>query len=434
MNRRKFLKGVLGTGVAAGTGTLGSLLGISAAHANHAAGATAPTLVVIFQRGGCDGLNTVVPYGDLDYAALRPTIGIPSPTSGIANSAIAIEDTGRQAANLFGLNPNMSALKTIFDAGDLAVMPTVHYPNNSRSHFSGQDYIESASPNTISDGWLYRHLSSKSTLGGLEGLGFGSSLQKSLRGTKAIQSLTFLRDFGFTSAAGDIVARLKQNVLPLYEAAPPINAGPLVNNTGVVMFNNIDTLGSIDTAGYRPSNGAVYPGTSYGRRLRETAQIIKQGVGTEVLTVDVGGYDTHTNQGNGDPAGKHSRRLKEFADGIGALYTDLGAAMDNVVILTMTEFGRTARENGSAGTDHGNASSWFMVGKSINGGIHGKWPGLSSTALRNGRYLDFTVDYRDIYGEIMNKHLGQALTDIPNLIPTNPNGNAYTYNPVGLFA
>ncbi len=433
MNRRKFLKGVLGTGVAAGTGTLGSLLGITAAHANHAPSATAPTLVVIFQRGGCDGLNTVVPYGDTDYAALRPTIGIPGPASGLANSALAIEDTVRQPANFFGLNPNMSALETIFKAGDLAVLPTVHYPNNSRSHFSGQDYIESASPNTRSDGWLYRHLSSKSTLGGLEGLGFGSSLQKSLRGAKAIQSLTFLRDFGFTTAAGDIVARLKKIALPQYELSIPINAGPLVKNTGVVMFNNIDTLGAIDSTAI-PSNGAIYPSTTYGRRLREIAQVIKQGVGTEVLTVDVGGYDTHTNQGDGIPTGKHSRRLNEFADGIGALYTDLGAAMDNVIILTMTEFGRTARENGSAGTDHGNASSWFVVGKNINGGIHGKWPGLSSTALRNGRYLDFTVDYRDVYGEIMNKHLGQALTDIPNLIPTSPNGNAYTYKPVGLFA
>ncbi len=424
MNRRKFLKSVLGTGVAAGTGTLGSILGMSSANAAHVAGTTtAPTVVVIFQRGGCDGLNTVVPYGDAAYSALRPTIGIPAPSASNVNSAIAIEDTARQAPAFFGLNPNLSALKPIFDAGDLAVMPTAHYPNSSHSHFDGQDFIESAVPFTKSDGWLYRHLADKPSLGGLEGIGFGSSLAKSLRGAKVIQSLTYLSNFGLSSG---MIARLQQNVLPLYNAAATTNPRLLVNNTGQIMFNNVATLSAIDNS-VLPANGAVYPATGYGRRLRETALLIKNNIGTEVITVDIGGYDTHSNQGAGQVGGRQSRRLKEFADGIGALYTDLGAAMNNVVIVTMTEFGRTAKENGSGGTDHGDASSWFMIGKNIQGGIHGTWPSLANTQLTRGRYLKYTIDYRDVYAEILTKHLGHTTADLAGLLPS------HTYTPLGLF-
>jgi len=427
LNRRKFLKNVLGTGAAISTCTLGNMFGMSAAQASHFAGTTAPTLVVIFQRGGCDGLNTVVPYGDAEYYNLRSSISIAAPSASNANAALAINDVNRGHNNFFGLNPNMSSLLPIYNAGHLAVLPTVHYPNNTHSHFSGQDFIESGIPNSINNGWLYRHLASQSRLGGLQGLSFGSDLAKSLRGNVVVQSLTLLRDFGFPSAAGDIMTRLRQNVLPLYNTPATANPARLVNNTGKIMFNNIDTLSQIDTINYQPANGAAYPVTAYGQRLKETAQLIKNDVGVRVVTIDLNGFDTHSNQGGAEPTGSHSRRVKEFSDGIAALYTDLGVRMDSVIILTMTEFGRTAKVNASNGTDHGDAASWFMVGKNIKGGIHGRWPGLGQTQLRRGRYLQYTVDYRNVFGDILVKHLGHTTANIASLIPS------HTYSPVGLF-
>ena len=430
MNRRKFLKSLLGTGMAAGSGTLGSILGTTAAHAHHVAGAVnpTPTVVIIFQRGGCDGLNTVVPYGDPNYTTLRPTIGIAAPNGGNPLASLGINDAARGHTNFFGLNPNMSALLPIFNAGDLAVMPAVHYPNNTHSHFSGQDYIESGVPRTISNGWAYRHLESQSKLGSLQGLGFGRNLAKSLRGNTAVQSLNFLNDFGFPSAAGNILTRLKQNALPLYNEVQTVDPQMLVHNTGQIMFNNIDTIAGINAVNYTPANGATYPGGSFGRRLREIAQLIKNNVGLEVVTVDQGGYDTHSNQGGAAAGGRQSTRLREFSNGIAALYTDLGQQMDNVIILTATEFGRTAKENGSAGTDHGDAASWFMVGKGIQGGIHGAWPGLSSTQLARGRYLNRSLDYRDIYADILINHLGHTTAELPTLLP------GHTHTPVGVFA
>jgi len=440
MNRRKFLKNTLGAGAAVSSGVFGSMLaGMSSAQAGHIAGGAArPTLVVIFQRGGCDGLNTVVPYADNEYYNLRTTTAIaqpeanPDPNNPAVNASLAINDVARGHNNFFGLNPSMSALQDIYNAGDLAVLPAVQYPNSSHSHFSGQDFIEGGDPSAITDGWLYRHLDLQGALGGIEGLSFGNSLAKALRGQSVVQSLRYLRDFGFSSGAGDIITRLNNSVLPLYQqAAIPNVTSPseiLVNNTGQIMFGNLSALSNIDTVNYQPSNNAAYPNTGYGRRLRETAQLIKDpNINVEVVTVNLGGFDTHSNQGAG--GGNQSRRLGEFSEGIGALYKDLGARMNDVIILTVTEFGRTAKENGSGGTDHGDASSWFVIGKQIQGGIHGgAWPGLTSNDLIRGRYLNFNLDYRDVFGDILVNHLGHPLTDLPTLLPS------HTYSSVGLFA
>jgi len=184
---------------------------------------------------------------------------------------------------------------------------------------------------------------------------------------------------------------------------------------------------SIDTASYQPANGALYPSNSYGRQLREVAQLIKSGVGLEAATVNVGGWDTHSNQGGGEQDGRQAGSFRNFGDGVAALYTDLGTLMDNVVILTMTEFGRTSRENGSFGTDHGVASSWFAVGSGINGGVYnpGGWPGLAPGQLIQERFLDFNIDYRDVLGDLLLGHLGN--NNLATVLP------GHTYSPLGLM-
>ncbi|MCH9698674.1 MAG: DUF1501 domain-containing protein [Gammaproteobacteria bacterium] len=416
MKRRTLLKGLLGTGVAVGSCVFRNPL-ISTAQA-----ATIPTLIVVFQRGGCDGLNTVVPFGDSDYYNLRPTIAIPEPGNGPL-SAINLN-------GFFGLHPSLTALMPIYNAGQLAVFPAVQYPDASRSHFDGQQFIESGASQRDISGWLNRHLQIRGVNSNLQAVSFGSELAQALRGSVPVQSFSSIDSFTLGLAEQDETA-LINTVMPVYgqSPTPATDYRRLVHQYGNVLFNNLDTVANIDTSSYQPENGAMYPGGSYGRSLRETAQLIKMNVGLELVTINIGGWDTHSNQGNGDPGARQSRRLREFADGLSALRQDLGTAgMDNVIILSMTEFGRTCKENGSRGTDHGHASSWFMFGPNVNGGIHGTWPGLTEADMVRGRYLQHSVNYRDIMGDIMVNHFGHSSASLGSLLP------GHQYSSLGLIS
>ena len=428
MKRRNFIKGMLGTGLVTAGSCVFRVPLISSAQAT-AAGS--PTLVVIFQRGGCDGLNTVVPYGDNDYYNLRPTIAIPAPGGG-AFPALDLD-------GFFGLHPSMASLSSLFNQQKVAVLPTVHYPSPSRSHFDSQHFIESgisrenlgnADLNNL-DGWLNRHLQVSGNTAPLQAVGFGNNLAQSLRGGVPIQSFSSINSFNLGLQAAE-QQDLISDVLPLYEELPSPQSSyrELVQQFGKTLFSNLDAVSSINTAAYAPENGASYPSGGYGQSLREASQMIKDpGVDLQVVAINAGGYDTHSDQGAGEPAGRLSKHLEEFSDGIAALVTDLGNKMDDVVIVTMTEFGRTAKENGSHGTDHGNAASWFVIGNNIQGGVYlnGGWPGLAADNLMNGRYLASTVDYRDIYGDILLNHLGQSEADFATLLP------GHSYNSLGLF-
>ncbi len=416
MKRRAFLKGILGTGVAVGSCMFRNPL-ISSAHA-----ASIPTLVVVFQRGGCDGLNTVVPFGDSDYYALRPTIGIPQPGNG-PFSALNLN-------GFFGLHPALSDLMPIYNAGQLAVMPAVHYPDASHSHFDSEVFIENGARQKDIHGWLNRHLQLGGVRSNLQAVNFGNNLSQALRGSIPVQSFSSINAFNLGLATEDETA-LRNSVLPVYgqSASPATEYRKLVHQYGNVLFNNLDTISNIDTENYQPSNGAVYPSGSYGRSLREATQLIKMNVGLELVTIDIGGWDTHSNQGNGDPTARQAKRLREFSSGIAAMYRDLGAAgMNNVVIMTMTEFGRTCKENGSRGTDHGNAASWFMIGPNVNGGIHGDWPGLTEADMIRGRYLQYTVNYRDIMGDVLTNHFSHSPSSLNSLLP------GHSYTPQGLIS
>lgn len=401
MKRRDFLKFML-AGTAAGM------------YASPASAATPKRLIVIFQRGGCDGLNVTVPYGDDEYYNLRPTIAIPKP--GNTGGALALDD-------FFGLHPAMSALHDIYQAGNVAVFPAVHYTGASRSHFDSQQYIESAQVSRHADGWLNRHLATQWSISSMRGVSFGDSVAHSLAGSVPVSSFSKLSQFDLdleSSAENKLIDRLTA----VYNESPdePVYHESLIRQSGHTLFQDLQVTAGIDSSSYQSTGSVSYPNNTYGQQLANIAQIIKEGSGLELATVSHGGWDTHQNQGGSE--GTQADSLKSFSDGIAAFYQDMGSHMQDTVILTMTEFGRTAQENGSFGTDHGHASSWFALGGNIQQGIYGEWPGLLESQLENGRYLAQATDFRDIFSEILTQHLGN--TDA-SIIPN------YTATPIGFI-
>ncbi len=375
------------------------------------------TLVVIFQRGACDGLNTVVPFGDDEYYNLRPTIGISRP-SGNASSALNLD-------GFLGLHPRLAPLHTLYQQGVLAVMPAVHYDNPSRSHFESQNLIESGMPQRMMDGWLNRHMGALKRESLVRAVSMGDELVHALRGSESVMTFNNISDFGASSFDSATI----ENLLNIYSDRVFDNDNlELVHQQGQIMLNNLETLAAVSEEDYTPENGAVYPDSSFGRQLTQIAQLIKSEVGLELATVNIGGWDTHANQGGAE--GGQANRHADFASGIAALYNDVkNATNTDVVILTMTEFGRTARENGSRGTDHGNASSWFVVGNPVNGGMYGagaQWPGLREDQLYQGRYLAKTIDYTDVFSEVLSRHLGNNALD--SVFP------GHRYNPIGFLS
>jgi hypothetical protein len=247
-----------------------------------------------------------------------------------------------------------------------------------------------------------------------EAVAMASRLPQSMRGDLYVPVIQDLKDFTLNLTPSEVDALL--SILPrAYRRRNGLFSphARLLSDAGSAMVEKVRFIRSLDPGGYRPSNGAVYPDTTFGRRLAQLALLIKAGVGLEVATADIGGWDTHTNQGGGASDGRQYQAFRELGDGIGALYRDLGARRRDVVVVTCTEFGRTAAENASRGTDHGGASTWFVVGTNVRGGVHGDWPGLAPGQLEDERQLRFTVDYRDVLAEILGVHLGSdSLADV----------------------
>jgi uncharacterized protein (DUF1501 family) len=389
--------------------------------------ASGKTLVVIFQRGGNDGLNTVVPFGDPDYYALRGAIAVPPPNASDPTAALALNGFGAPS-NFFSLHPALAPFLPLWNTGMLAVLPAAHYPDASQSHFDGQENIESGASSATLDGWLNRHLVTLPRPAALRAAGFGDQLPHALRGPLVVSAFNDLASFTTGLPPNDDAALLA-DLDRVYSQSPDSARAyrALIVEHGRAVLNDLAVLSAIDPASYVPANGAVYPGTTYGSQLRQVAQLIKADLGLEVAALSIDGWDTHANQGGGEAAGQQARLLQTFAAGIAALVTDLGAArMRDVVILSMTEFGRTAAVNDSLGTDHGHAAAWFVAGGSVLGGIYGVWPGLSAQKLERGRYLDHSIDFRDVLGDIVTRHLGNS-----NLAIVLP---GHSYQPVGVMA
>jgi len=356
------------------------------------------TLIAIFQRGAVDGLNMVVPHGERSYYDLRPSIAIVRPQAGNAESAIDLD-------GFFGLHPSLAQFKPLWDSKRLAIIHAAGSPANTRSHFDAQDYMESATPDVKStaDGWLNRYLQSKAdpehSL--FRAVSLTQTMPRVLQGRASAIAMSNLADFNIRAGQGSA------SVQGGFEAIYGQTVNDVLSGTGKETFEAVNYLKKVNPAQYQPQNGAQYPRTAFGNSLLQIAQLIKAGVGLEIAFTDVGGWDTHVNEGNAQ--GQLGNLLRQFSAGITALYADLGQRMDDVVILTMSEFGRTARENGNRGTDHGHANAMFVLGNGVRGGkVYGQWPGLKSDQLYEGRDLALTTDFRDVFGEIARRHLGTS--------------------------
>jgi uncharacterized protein (DUF1501 family) len=357
--------------------------------------------VAIFQRGAADGLNIVVPYGEKDYYAMRPTIAIPAPGKrGDAREA-AINLDG-----FFALHPSLDALKPIFDQGHLAVIDAAGSPNNTRSHFEAQDFMETAAPGQpdTQEGWLNRYLlhNPEADATPFRAVAAAPRMPLTLEGSAHALAIGDLRAFRLRlNPNHPAMAGMEDAIQALYAST----SDPLLSSTAHEAFLAARTLQQIGDQPYLPGNGARYPNGPFGRHMQEIAQLIKADLGLEVAFVDVGGWDHHVNEGG--ITGQLAARLKEFGDSLAAFHQDMGGRMADIVVLTMSEFGRTARENGNRGTDHGHANVMFALGGPVKGGrIYGQWPGLKPSQLNEDRDLALTTDFRDVFAEIVTRHLG----------------------------
>ena len=373
---------------------------------NAVTGSRRKTLIAIFQRGAVDGLNMVVPFGESNYYELRPNIAIAKPANGNAEAAVDLD-------GFFGLHPALSPLKPFWDSKRLAIVHASGSPDNTRSHFDAQDYMESATPGlkSTNDGWLNRYLQSKEDpeRSLFRAVSMTQTMPRVLQGRAPALAISNLSDF--TIRAGRSSASIQGGFEEIYAATGNDSLAGMGRET----FEAVNYLKKVNPAQYKPENGAQYPRNPFGNSLLQIAQLIKAGVGLEVAFTDIGGWDTHVNEGSS--RGQLANLLQQFSSAIAALHTDLGQRMDDVVILTMSEFGRTVRENGNRGTDHGHANAMFVLGNSVRGGkIYGQWPGLKSDQLYEGRDLALATDFRDVFGEIAARHLGS--TNLKQVFPS----------------
>ncbi|MDT4968706.1 MAG: hypothetical protein QOJ64_3443 [Acidobacteriota bacterium] len=412
MNRRFFLKS---SGIAlASVGAMGNIPSFLqrtalAQTVNQVTGGRRKTLIAIFQRGAVDGLNVVVPHGESAYYDLRPTLAVGKPKGQGDSREAAIDLDG-----FFGLHPSLLPFKPFWDAKRLAIVDAAGSPDNTRSHFDAQDYMESATPGRkgTPDGWLNRYLQTKPDpkASPFRAVSMTQNMPRALYGRAPAVAITNVADFSIRAGA------YSQNVQGGFEAIYDQSVNDRLGGTGKETFEAVNFLKKLNPAQYRPENGARYPTTPFGNNLLQISQMIKAGVGLEVAFTDTPGlnWDTHSNQGNA--RGQLSNLLQQFSSSISALVTDLGSHMDDVVIITMSEFGRTARENGTRGTDHGHANAMFVIGNKVRGGkVYGQWPGLKSNDLYEGRDLALTTDFRDVFGELVQKHLGNS--DLREVFP-----------------
>ena len=376
----------------------------------------AKRLIAIFQRGAVDGLNMVVPHGEADYYRARPSIAIPRPRA--ADGALDLD-------GFFGFNPRVGSLKPLWDSRDLAIVNACGSPDSTRSHFDAQDYMESGTPGVKStqDGWLNRYLQARKEEpeSSFRAVALSQQLPRMLQGLAPALAMNQIAQFGIRGGQGDMMSTS-------FEAQYAAAADQILNGVGREAFSAMKTLKVADPSKYQPDNGAQYPTSPFGQALRQIAQLTKSDVSLEVAFADIGGWDTHVNQGAAQ--GQLATRLDDFSRSISALVADLGDRMADTVVLTMSEFGRAVNENGNRGTDHGHGNAMLVIGGGVRGGkVYGKWPGLSVDRRYEGRDLAVTTDFRDVFGEVVVRHLG--LTNPQSVFP------GYSVQPSkfpGLFA
>jgi uncharacterized protein (DUF1501 family) len=359
-------------------------------------------LVVIFQRGAADGLNIVVPHGEAQYYAMRPSINIPR------KSVIDLN-------GFFGLHPSLSAFQPLWQQGHLAIVHAAGSPDTTRSHFDAQDFMETGTPGVkaTEDGWLNRSLRNLPAVAqkasAFRAIALGPSLPRILSGSEPAVAMNNINDF---SVGGkNPKASPAANA---FEAMYDHSSDSVLHGTGEETFDAVKMLKAADPGKYTPAAGANYPKGRFGDSLRQLAQLIKANLGVQVAFADIGGWDHHVNEGSTE--GQLANVLGDFSQSIAAFWTDLGDLGEDTVVVTMSEFGRTARENGNRGTDHGHANVMFVLGGPVKGGkVYGRWPGLADSQLYEGRDLALTTDFRQVIGEAVARHLGNK--NLANVFP-----------------
>jgi uncharacterized protein (DUF1501 family) len=356
-------------------------------------------LVVIFQRGAADGLNIVIPHGEPQYYAMRPSINIP-------RKAVLDLD------GFFGLHPALASFQPLWQQRHLAIVHAAGSPDATRSHFDAQDFMESGTPGVkiTDDGWLNRSLHAmppSSRKSAFRAIALGPSLPRILSGAEPAVAMNNINDFsiGGRNAKGSPAATA-------FEAMYDHSVDSVLHGTGEETFDAVKMLKAADPSKYSPLPSANYPRGRFGDSLRQLAQLIKANLGVQVAFADIGGWDHHVNEGSTE--GQIANVLSEFSQSIAAFWTDLGGLGEDTVVVTMSEFGRTARENGNRGTDHGHANVIFVLGGPVKGGkVYGRWPGLDQSQLYEGRDLALTTDFRQVIGEAVARHMGnQKLANV----------------------
>ena len=364
-------------------------------------------LVVIFQRGAADGLNIVVPHGEASYYAMRPTINIPK------KSVLDLD-------GFFGLHPSMSSFEPLWKQKHLAIVHAAGSPDPTRSHFDAQDFMESGTPGVkvTDDGWLNRALrerpadqlsSDKSgpDKSAFRAIALGTSLPRILSGKEPAIAINNLNDFSVGGKNPNAAATT-------FEAMYDHSVDAVLHGAGEETFDAVKMLKAADPAHYKPAANANYPKGRFGDSLKQLAQMIKANLGVQVAFADIGGWDHHVNEGG--TQGQIANVLGEFSQSIAAFWTDLGDLGEDTVVVTMSEFGRTARENGNRGTDHGHANVMFVLGGPVKGGrVYGRWPGLDQSQLYEGRDLAVTTDFRLVLSEVVSRYLGNK--DLKEVFP-----------------
>ena len=391
-NRRFFLRN--GALAIAGTAAIPSFLVRSVL----AQASTTPTrrLVAVFQRGAADGLNVVVPYREQNYYSMRPGIAIPQ------NQVLDLD-------GFFGLHPSLAAFKPLYEQGHLAVIHAAGSPDMSRSHFDAQDFMESGTPGVKSteDGWLNRALQSEDLRHrqqhtAFRALALGSQVPRTLAGKIPAIALSSVNNF---AVGGSNKGPTPSPAAAAFEAMYGESGDSIFHATGEETFAAVKMLRDANPAQYKPAPGVDYPNSEFGNNMKQIAQLLKSNLGVEAAFTDVGGWGTHQNQGG--VTGQLADRLRDFSLSIAAFWRDLGDSTENVTLVTMSEFGRTARQNGTGGTDHGHANAMFVLGGPVKGGkVYGRWPGLANEQLNEGRDLAVTTDFRQVLGEAVAKTIG----------------------------
>ena len=361
-------------------------------------------LIAIFQRGAVDGLNMIVPFGEADYYKSRPSLAIARPSAD-ENSAIDLD-------GFFGLHPRLRPLKALWDSRTMAIVHACGSHDETRSHFDAQDYMESGTPGVKStpDGWMNRYLHAREHQKAtpFRAVALAQQLPRTLQGTAPALAIGQISQFGLR--AGQATDMMQSSFEAEYAAA----ANSILGATGREAFNAVRMLKLADPGQYAPGNGAEYPRSPFGEALKQIAQLVKANVGLEIAFAESGNWDHHANEGAA--VGILANRLDDLGRGIGALVRDLGDRMQDVVVLTMSEFGRAVAENGSRGTDHGHGNAMLAIGGGIRGGrVYGRWPGLAPEQRHDGRDLAITTDFRAVFNEVVRGHLG--LRDTSRVFP-----------------